>query len=67
MDGDFGKNEYEARIADLAAFKRGEMTLDEVKDRAESRRKSVGLRRGRAALEVGDHIRTLRRATKEQG
>lgn len=62
MSDDFGKNEYEARIADLAAFKRGEMTLDEVKSRAEGRRKAVGFRRGRATSEVSAHVRAVRRA-----
>ena len=61
MSADWGATELETRIADLAAMKRGEMTLATVQARAKDRRSAAGLSRGEAARAMHEAARERRR------
>lgn len=56
----WGEREHQARLNDIASAKRGEITLDDAKRRAEMRRREVGLSVGQAAELVSDHVRSMR-------
>lgn len=66
-DISWGEQEHKARRADIAAAKRGEISLDDAKCLAENRRRAAGLTMGQAAERVSDHVRALRYAALATG
>lgn len=62
----WGALEHRARMDDIAAVKRREITLDVAHQRAEDRRRKVGLLAGEAAALVSAHVRDLRYASMRE-